>query len=437
MAKAPTIANNLPKRALLLGAAGAGMRGLAWLLAARGVHIIASDQVLLTARGESDLASYEWVTETETTTIAPTVDVVIRSDAVPITHPAIQVALTANVTCQIYSEALGVLMRGYTSVAVAGTHGKTSTTALLAHILIAAGYDPTVVIGARMPAWVSRNARVGTGNIFITEADEYQNHFLHLHPTHAIITNIDFDHPDFFSSLEQVEQSFQSLLATLPEAGVAVTTLTTREYHQIAWPKNTIAVPATAAVPLFGEHMRSNAALAIAMAGVLGVAEEEARAAITTFPGVGRRLEHIGSLESAVVLSDYGHHPAEIAATLEAVIEQYPKQKIGVMLEVHTAERAAAFGPEFVDALRAASEVVLVPVFLPPGRSAADKAAAALKLSAIDSGLKLHHINSVVLADYLTLESAVKKLAEKVPIIVGFSAGLLDSYLRQLTKTSF
>jgi len=427
------------KHVLLLGAAGTGMRGLAHLLANRDISISCNDQALTpsAAQLEPGLDDYNWVTEKEAVALASQVDLVIRSDSVPLENEAVENAAVSGVTNLIYSEALGELTSLYTTIAVAGTHGKTSTTALLAHILITAGLDPTVSIGASIPAWGNKNARIGSGDLFIVEADEYRNHFHHLRPTHAIITNIDYDHPDFYDSLAQTRESFQSFLDNLPTSGRVVVPSHVATENHLKWPQSTIRVQNGATVQeISGEHMRMNAALAIAIAELVGVSPEDATEFLRSFSGVSRRMENLGTIDTMRVYSDYGHHPVEIAATLAAARERFPQKRISVYFEAHTLERLSQFTKAFAEALLTADSVTIVPVFLPPGRDVHERKSADSKARELLKLLKISSVECEILEDYTDLESIVVTNAANSDIAIAFTAGLLDGYLRKLPGLS-
>jgi UDP-N-acetylmuramate--alanine ligase len=413
------------------------MRGLAHLLANRDISITAQDHAIVDANNEADLARFNWVTSDEATKIATQVDLVVRSDAVPEDNAAVRAAANAGVTNLIYSEALGELTGLYTTIAIAGTHGKTSTTALLAHILITAGLDPTVSIGARVPAWDNRNALIGGSDLFIVEADEYRNHFHQLRPAHAIITSIDFDHPDFFTSLDDTNQSFQTFIDSVQPDGAIVVPEHVAAQHPLNWPDTTIRVPngvATKNIP--GEPMRMNAALAVAIAETLGVTPANALASLDSYAAVARRLEELGTSEGTLIVSDYGHHPAEISATLAAAREKYADKRIAVLFEAHTLERIATFTAEFAVALATADEVMLVPVFVPAGREGEQMEAAKAAADDLQLALKDAKVKTSVLADYDQLPQAVHEIGERADIVLGFTAGVLDGHLRQLPNLS-
>jgi len=392
--------NGSPGRAktiFMLGIEGSGMRGLAYLLDKRGKKVGGVDRDYDQMKAEVQLTQSE---------------VLIYSDAVDAGHPLRQLARQKDIPELAYHEALGELAAEYTTIAVAGTHGKSSTTAMLAHIMIEGGLDPTVLVGASVPNWGGKNARVGNSEYLVVEADEYRDHFLSLKPAYGIVTTIDFDHPDYFDSLDDVKQSFDKFVNQV--SGDVITSDDVSGDFGV------------------GEHMRYNAALAVAMAEKLGVERGRAEKALASWQGLGRRMEELGDFEGLKVVSDYGHHPVEIAATLAAAREKYPGQKILVLFEAHTMGRLKVFGQEFVRGLSKADGVLLVPVFIPAGREQ-ETGEAKEKLRELERSLADLSLPTWRIDNYSELGDRLGQMAtEDFNVALAFSAGTLDSQLRLL-----
>jgi len=202
------------------------------------------------------------------------------------------------------------------------------------------------------------------------------------------------------------------------------------------WPEHTDAViglDPTTVLPSFGDHMRSNAALAVAMAERLNVPREAALAALQTFRGLSRRMEELGSIEKLTVVSDYGHHPTEIEATLEAARQHYRGQSIVVLFEPHTLERLTAFGDDFAKALARADGVLLVPVFVPTGREL-ETYEAHRKLNDLKIQLSKGKTRVWTVTEFSDLADMLRKLASDFDLALAFSAGALDGHLRNIVK---
>jgi UDP-N-acetylmuramate--alanine ligase len=332
-----------------------------------------------------------------------------------------------------YHEFLGHIANQYHVLAITGTHGKSSTTAFLAHIFIEAGLDPLVVVGAGMPTLPGKHARYSKGKYFIVEADEYRNHFYALEPNNIIITSVDFDHPDSFSSLQDVEKSYSHFIGQLREGGtVFVPEQEYRGHQNISWPKDSNIIPTENSddivVPLPGEHMRRNASLAVALAEKFGITREKAIESLKTFPGLSRRFELLGKINNTEIRSDYGHHPTEITATIAGAREFAPNTRIVALFEAHMPQRLHAFFDDFASALALADEVIITKPFIPAGRDE----------EVLDDIYRLKDVISSknipvkCIFDDTELYTAI---ATKEPCIaLIFSAGTLDGRMRELVK---
>ncbi len=422
------------KRIFFLGIAGTGMRGLAYLLASQGKQILGTDTQLPSPLPE-DLSAYMLAPEHAAEELLEKADLIIHTDAAPKSHPLLQHARPKHIPAISYQEGLGQLSADLTTIAVTGTHGKSSTTAMLGHILIKTGHDPSVLVGAPVPGWPGAHARSGKGKFLVVEADEYRNHFLSLTPAHEIITSIDFDHPDFFVSLDDVVQAYDHFVQLLPAKGIVVVPQDVREgFSQIHWPAGTISISpkeieATAA-PLPGRHMQSNAALAIQMAmQVTGITRDQTQTVLQSFPGLGRRLEIIGTFQNLQIISDYGHHPAEISVTLQTAKNAHAGQRILVIFEAHTQKRLDVFLSQFAQALAPADGVVLYPPFLPKGREARHATA---QLEELKQKLETQHTPTLILNNVAELKTVLSEKSSSYDIALAFTAGTLDQHLRTL-----
>lgn len=400
------------------------MQGLAHLLQARGKTIIGVDQNPVGDAQVKEQAAGGQVAAA---------DLVIHSDALPNGHPLLKGARAAGVGVLKYHEALGELSRESRTLAVTGTHGKSTTTSMLAHIFWAAGLDPSALVGAASPAWGGAHARVGRGDYFIVEADDYRNHYLSLRAESAIITTIDLDHPDFFATLEDVEKSFAAFVKALPLSGVLVVpALVRKNFEHITWPRQTKAVDEPASpidICLPGAHMQYNAWLAIQLAQHYGIAEHVARAALRQWPGLSRRFERLGVWEGVEVISDYGHHPHEISATIKGARERYPKRRIGIFFEAHTAERLTQYFDDFVLSLSLGDGVILAPVFMPAGRNTLKDEAAQIK-TRLAKSLGRAQVTVLEAPNLADIGQVLAAARDKFDVIIAFSAGQLDAHLR-------
>ena len=324
---------------------------------------------------------------------------VVATSAVPADHPELAAARSANVPVVKRALALAQWTRGCRTAAVAGTHGKTTTTAMAAHVLERASADPTAVVGGRVPAW-DGNLRLGSGDLFVVEADEYDRSFLALSPSVAVVTNVEADHLDVYGDLNGVRDSFAAFAARLAPDGVLwicaddhgaarVGVLAgdrTRSYGLSAGSQlravdvecdatgNRFAVvedgrPAGRFfVPVPGLHNVRNALAAIGVGRSLGATWEQARAGLAAFGGVGRRYDQLGAAAGVAVVDDYAHHPTEVAATLAAARRANPGRRVVAVFQPHLYSRTRDFHREFGKALGAADAVWVTDVY--PAREA-------------------------------------------------------------------
>jgi len=327
-------------------------------------------------------------------------DVVVVSSAVGTTNPEVAAALEARVPVVPRAEMLGELMRFRHAIAVAGTHGKTTTTSLVASILAEGGLDPTFVIGGRLKS-ADSNARLGTGPYLVAEADESDASFLHLQPMTAVVTNIDNDHlVTHGGDFQKLRQSFVGFLHNLPFYGLAVLCQDDAQVRgliptlgrpvltygldeaadvravgverQGGQTRFTVmrpggAPPLTVTVNLPGLHNVRNALAAIAVATELGVADAAIQRALAGFQGIDRRLQQVGELElgggRVTIVDDYGHHPTEIAATLDALRQAFPARRIVLVFEPHRYTRTRDLIDDFATVLATADALLVSEVY--------------------------------------------------------------------------
>jgi UDP-N-acetylmuramate--alanine ligase len=323
-------------------------------------------------------------------------DVVVVSTAVSRENPELVRALELRIPVVPRAEMLGELMRFRSAIAVAGTHGKTTTTSLIASVLAEGGEDPTFVIGGRLKS-AGTNARLGAGRYLVAEADESDASFLHLQPLIAVVTNIDNDHLGTHDGdFNRLRQSFVDFLHNLPFYGLAVLCVDDAEVRgildRVGRPVTTYglsaaadvravdierkglqtgytvlrkggAAPLTVTVNLPGTHNVLNSLAAIAVASELGITDAAIQSGLARFQGVDRRLQFVGELATgtgkAVLIDDYGHHPTEIRATLEAVRQAYPGRRVVLAFQPHRYTRTRDLLDDFA-AVLATADVLLV-----------------------------------------------------------------------------
>ncbi|MEK7527248.1 MAG: UDP-N-acetylmuramate--L-alanine ligase, partial [Patescibacteria group bacterium] len=299
-------------------------------------------------------------------------DLVIYTIAVPPDNPEFAEAKRRGIPMMSYPEALGEISRGKFTIAVSGTHGKTTTTAMIAKILIDAKLDPTVVVGSLIKDETGRRTNFigGKSKYFVVEACEYKRSFLNINPKVVVITNIDADHLDYYKDIDGVIKGFSEFAAKVSKSGYIVTNIKDKSI-KLAIKNLTCKIVdykmlqvTSYKLQVLGQHNILNAQAALAVAEILGIDATIAQSALSGFRGTWRRFEFCGKTENgALVYDDYGHHPTEILATLAGARELFPKQKIVVVFQPHlysrTKDHLTAFGKCFKDA----DEVIILPIY--------------------------------------------------------------------------
>ncbi|HHQ68755.1 MAG TPA: UDP-N-acetylmuramate--L-alanine ligase [Halothiobacillaceae bacterium] len=381
-----------------VGIGGAGMNGIAEVLHNLGFVVSGTDQVRSPVIERLEGLGIKVFDQHRAENLEQ-VDVVVISSAIAEDNPELQAAYDRRLPVVRRAEMLAEIMRFRIGLAVAGTHGKTTTTSMLAAILDQAGLDPTYVIGGKLLA-NANNARLGSGEYLIAEADESDASFLHLQPHVAVITNIDADHLETYDhDVNKLTDHFVEFLHNLPFYGLAVLSaddansmdIIDRVGRQVL----TFGIDQPADVqasslradgfstrftvrlaqgeradihlPMPGRHNVQNALAAMTVAHDLGVSLPTMAEALSQFGGVGRRLERHGEIDTGqakrLLVDDYGHHPTEVAATLEAVREAWPGQPVLVIFQPHRYSRTRDLFEDFVEVLSRADQLLLLEVY--------------------------------------------------------------------------
>lgn len=319
---------------------------------------------------------------------------VVTTAAVPEGHPELAAARAAGIPVLKRAEALGAWVAHGTVVGIAGTHGKTTTTAMTTEILAAADADPTGLVGGRVSAW-DGNLRFGSDDLFVVEADEYDRSFLTLSPDVAVVTNMEADHLDIYGDLDGVRRGFLDFLAgvrgggrvvvcaddhgassLLPTVGPSGYTYGTRAGSMLRATEIRVGDGVTRAriheegrdmgemaLPMGGLHNLLNALAATAAARALDAEWAAIFRALATFKGIGRRFQRLGEARGVVVVDDYGHHPTELAAALRAARSSYEGRRLVAVFQPHLFSRTRDFAREFGEALAMADAVWLTDIF--------------------------------------------------------------------------
>ncbi|MGZ4032541.1 MAG: UDP-N-acetylmuramate--L-alanine ligase [Tumebacillaceae bacterium] len=408
-----------------VGIKGSGTSALAQVFARLGYEVTGSDSDAVFFTDE--LLSAAGITRIVTPSAenVSDVDIVCHSPAYGDDHIEIKTAKERGIPVLSYPEMLGKLMDERKAILVSGTHGKTTTTSMISNLLLKTGLDPMVIIGSKNYD-IGSNARYGAGHL-VAEACEYRRSFLNYRPFIAIVNNIDFDHPDYFTGIDDVFNAFQSFVDMIPEEGTLIAwgdqelcrQLVTKgrtlyfglqdtndiyatdveEYRGRikfnVWERGTLL--GSLEMEALGQHNVLNALATVSLSRLLGVAFADVQASFANFGGVYRRFDRLGQFESLEVYDDYAHHPSEIETTLRAVKNSFKNDHLLTVFQPHTISRTMAFLDEFADALTLSDEVMLVKIFQ-SARETGDRAEELTSLLAekiAAQGKKVHVVNSL------------------------------------------
>ena len=384
-----------PIRVHFMGIAGISMSGLAEILLDRGFIITGSDShssaITRHLEAQGVVIHYGQCAEN----ITDQIDLVVYTAAIHPDNPEFIAAKARNIPMMDRAELLGQIMRHYeNSVAVAGTHGKTTTTSMISQIMLEAKCDPTISVGGILKA-IHGNIRIGQSSYFVAEACEYTNSFLKFHPKMEVILNIEEDHLDFFKDIYDIRHSFREFARRLPADGTLIIHGAIDHYTEITDglacrvitfgldPSNDFSAShitfddrangsfdlnirgeqiGRISLNVTGMHNITNALAAIAAAVTMGFSLEDIKQGLLNYDGTDRRFEYKGSFNGTTVIDDYAHHPTEIAATLTTA-QKCPHKTLWCVFQPHTYTRTKAFLNDFAKALSLADKIVLADIF--------------------------------------------------------------------------
>jgi UDP-N-acetylmuramate--alanine ligase len=452
------------RRIHFVGIGGAGMSGIAEVLANLGYKVSGSDLAENAATRRLAALGVK-VSMQHAAQNVEGADAVVVSTAVRADNAEVTTARARRIPVVPRALMLAELMRLKQGIAIAGTHGKTTTTSLVASVLAEGGLDPTFVIGGRLNA-AGSHARLGAGEFMVVEADESDASFLHLQPVIAAVTNIDADHMDTYQhDFARLRQAFVQFLQNLPFYGAAV--LCTDDPHVreilpfVSKPVLTYGTGAEASVRaeeirhdagrmrfrlrrdkmpalevvlnLPGRHNVLNALAAIAVGGEIGIGDQAMLKALAEFKGVGRRFQRYGDLRledggSVALIDDYGHHPAEMAATLEAARGAFPGRRIVLAFQPHRYSRTRDLFEDFVKVLSTADALLLAEVY-PAGEAPIVAADGRSLARAVRVAGK---VEPVFVEDIAAMPEAIRLVAADGDVVVTMGAGSIGNVAAQL-----
>ena len=448
------------KKVHFIGIGGAGMSGIAKIMLSQGIQVSGSDVKASTVTENLHTMGAQIFIGHRAENVDEA-DLVVLSTAIATNNPERIAAQERGITLIARAQALALLMQGKESVAVAGTHGKTTTTSMLTVALQSAGMDPSFAIGGMINA-SGVNAYSGSGSIFVAEADESDGSFLAYKPLGAIITNIELDHVDHFATLESIYSVFTDFVASIASGGFLVAcgddqgvlallaridrsdiTIITYGEGENDWQITRLGLEAERSsarvlhngkvvgelellVP--GKHNALNALAALAASSALGVPARSILDGLATFSGSRRRFELKGEARGVRVIDDYGHHPTEIRVTLETARRYAGSGRLIVVFQPHRYSRTQAFAKEFATALSLADEIYLLEVYAAsedpiPGVSS-------LLISSQMSGSHVHYEPSMI-----AVVEAIAATAKMGDVVMTMGAGDVNALAPVILKT--
>lgn len=470
-----------------IGIGGIGISGVAKFCLKKGLRVSGSDSVASNVTQGCEALGIKVYLGHDAANLPADCDLVVYSEAVPFDNPERVEARQRGISAFGHFDFFGELCRGYRTICVTGTNGKSTTTALTGKIFEAAGLDPTVFVGSLVPGWELGNVRVGQSDILIIEGDEYKRKMLALHPETTLITNIELDHTDIYHDLADVESAFAQLCRqtskTIYQSWDDRATALAHSYdltdgsnaadfrlygtqisrpprffvgfgkipdkrrifeagHQIlpitqtSWFLNFLPITKIIAelkLKLPGRFNVMNALAAMALSQDYGVNQEVALKAIADFTGIWRRFERVGEFSGATIISDYGHHPTAVKATLQGAREFFPGRRIVLLFEPHQHNRTKELFNDFTVAFGAADVLILSEIYGVIGRTESGD-------SNVSSQSLLEAINqsehapkeSHYTANLTQAEETLRSIIIPGDIVIVMGAGSVDSVARHL-----
>lgn len=446
---------NKPMHVHFIGIGGISMSGLAEILLQEGFTVSGSDMK------ESDMTEIlrnlgaKIYIGQKAENITDDIDLVVYTAAIHTNNPEFVEVTRKDIPMLTRAQLLGQIMLNYKyGVAVSGTHGKTTTTSMLSYVLLEAKKDPTISIGGMLDA-IGGNIRVGHSDYFVTEACEYTNSYHAFHPYISIILNVDADHLDFFSGIEEIADSFKTFAEILPDNGLLVVNGDMKYYHHVTkdlhcniltfginkgndysatdivfdengHPSYTLVVKGETqdriVLHATGIHNVMNSLSVIAVADFLGIDRSAVKAGLEKCSSAHRRFEHKGVTENGVIIvDDYAHHPTEIAATLAAA-KNTPHNDIWCVFQPHTYSRTKALLDEFGKALSTCDHVILADIY-----AAREKDTGLVSSRDVCDKINAHGGQAIYLGDFDSITDYVKKNCKKNDLLITMGAGNVDS----------
>jgi len=431
------------------------MSALAQLLLSDGKHLSGSDLSSSEVTASLQRKGIHVELDQSGAAVPDRCDLLIYSDALPESHPERVVAQQRGITTLSYFEAVGQYMLDFEyAIAISGTHGKSTTTAMIANILIQAGLDPTVIVGSIVKEFGS-NARAGGKKYIVVEACEHKAHMLNLHPQCIVLTNIEADHLDHYRDLDHIVATFQKYINLLPTDGLLIknsddsesqdlnsdspvvtyglvepSDLMATDIHVSKLGQTFVADGTTFTIKKPGKFNVYNALAAISAARHLGVGDTDIDKALKSFQGIWRRFEVMGQYRGATVISDYAHHPTAIQSTVRAAKEFYPDHRVVVVFQPHQRSRTAKLFDEFVKSFHEADFSIIQEIYDVAGREEGESISSTQLVSAIETAGRY----AIFSEDVAATRQEIDETIEPGDVLLIMGAGDIYKLAEELTS---
>lgn len=421
-----------------IGIGGVGMSALAKLLKSRGHQVTGSDLVLSNITKDLEKFNIKVFEGHNDKNVSIDTKLVIYSSAVQAGNPEREAAGKRKIKQITYGQMLGEITKEYQSIVVAGTNGKSTTTAMLGKILEAAGLDPTVLVGTYVPGFNHGNLRIGKSIYFVVEGCEYQANMLNMDPRMIVLTNIEEDHLDYYRDLDHIRATFREFIDKLDEDGKCILNADDPQSMKLEAdqavtygykkPADYQGVDYGVDLPIPGQFNLENALAATTAAMELGVEFDVCRKALENFHGVWRRFERVGEFNGATVISDYGHHPTAVEVTYKATQKFFPGQRVIFCFQPHQHSRTKELFEEFVEALSSVEHLIIPEIYGVSGRTEPEAA----EVSSLDLVKRLPHADYA--PDLPTAEQMLRDTVQPGDIVLIMGAGDVDQIARNLVS---
>lgn len=409
---------NKVKKVHFIGIGGIGVSAVARLMHVTGKKVSGSDMSESPITEHLQKLGINISTGHKAQNINPNTDLVIYTIAITGDNPELMEAQNRDIPAITYPQMLSIISKSMNTIAISGTHGKTTTTAMMSGALIDAQKDPTVIIGSLIKKSNS-NLIVGHSKLFLVEACEYRRSFLNLHPKIMVITNIDTDHLDYYKDLADIQSAFRELAMRIPKNGALICDVNNPKLKPVLNNLNCRIIDyatcdiADLKLKVPGEHNRQNAQACLAVADFMGIGKKQAKQSLENFSGTWRRFDLKGTTKSGIIIyDDYAHHPTEIQATLKGFKEAFPDKKRIAFFQPHLFSRTKILLDEFARSFSDIDEVYVLPIY-----AAREKPDKSITSNMLVNQIKIRGTKAFFLKSFGQAVAKTKKFSSDTAII--------------------